>query len=146
MNFLCLREKAMYDLEYCAFIINIITSFICVDLALLNIMNISKDFEIKTGIIACASGFICFILTFVYICYSGYISTNNISFMKLNINFGNFNFDTGKAIEKLYSNGASLKFDGYNYLPEYYYDRDTFDGFIKYKDLGKSQYNYDSDY
>ena len=66
--------------------------------------------------------------------------------MKLNINFGNFNFDTGKAIEKLYSNDASLKFDGYNYLPEYYYDRDTFARFIKYKDLGKSQYNYDSDY
>lgn len=146
MNYLCRREKAMYDLEYCAFIINIIAGFICADLALLHSMNISKDFEIKTGIIACASGFICFILTLVYICYSGYIFTNDVAFMKLNINYDNFNFDTEKAIEKLYSNGASLKFDGYDYFSEYHNDRDTFARFIKYKDLGKSQYNYDSDY
>ena len=59
---------------------------------------------------------------------------------------GDFNFNTGKAIEKLYSNGASLKWNGYNFIPEYYNDRDTFSQFIKYKDLGKSQYNYDSEY
>ena len=86
MNFLCGREKAMYDLEYWAFIINIITSFICANLTILHTMNISKDFEIKTGIIACASGFICFILTLVYIYFSSYIFTNDIAFMKLNIN------------------------------------------------------------
>jgi len=146
MYYLCQREKAMHNLEYCTFIINIIAGFICADLAFLHYMNISKDFKIKAGIIAFSSGFLCFILTLVYICYSGYIFTNDIAYMKLNINYDNFNFDTGKAIEKLYSNGASLKFDGYSYLPEYYYDRDSFSGFIKYKDLGKSQYNYDSDY
>ena len=146
MYCLCQREKAMHNLEYCTFIINIIAGFICADLAFLHYMNISKDFKIKAGIIAFSSGFLCFILTLVYICYSGYIFTNDIAYMKLNINYDNFNFDTGKAIEKLYSNGASLKFDGYSYLPEYYYDRDSFSGFIKYKDLGKSQYNYDSDY
>jgi uncharacterized membrane protein len=146
MDSLCRREKAMYDLEYCAFIINIIVSFICADLALLQHMEISKDFEIKAGFIAFISGIIGFILTLVYICYSGYIFTNDIAYMKLNINYGDFNFNTGKAIEKLYSNGASLKWDGYNFIPEYYNDRDAFSQFIKYKDLGKSQYNYDSEY
>jgi hypothetical protein len=146
MDALCRREKAMYDLEYCAFIINIIASFICADLALLEYMGISKDFDLKAGLIAFISGIIGFILTLVYICYSGYIFTNDIAYMKLNINYGDFNFNTGKAIEKLYSNGASLKWDGYNFIPEYYNDRDTFSQFIKYKDLGKSQYNYDSEY
>ena len=146
MDALCRREKAMYDLEYCAFIINIIASFICADLALLEYMGISKDFDLKAGLIAFISGIIGFILTLVYICYSGYIFTNDIAYMKLNINYGDFNFNTGKAIEKLYSNGASLKWDGYNFIPEYYNDRDTFSQFIKYKDLGKSQYNYDSGY
>jgi len=146
MDALCRREKAMYDLEYCAFIINIIASFICADLALLEYMGISKDFDLKAGLIAFISGIIGFILTLVYICYSGYIFMNDIAYMKLNINYGDFNFNTGKAIEKLYSNGASLKWNGYNFIPEYYNDRDTFSQFIKYKDLGKSQYNYDSEY
>jgi len=36
--------------------------------------------------------------------------------------------------------------DSSSYLPEYYNDRGTFAAFIKYKDLGKSLYNYDTDY
>ena len=51
MKFLCRREKAMYDLEYCAFIINIVLGFFCADLALLHYMGIGKEFELKTGVI-----------------------------------------------------------------------------------------------
>ena len=74
MRNLCRREKAMYDLEYAAFIINIVLGFVCADLTLLHYMGISKDFEVKTGIIGFASGIIGFILTLVYICYSEYTS------------------------------------------------------------------------
>jgi hypothetical protein len=148
MKYLCRRQKAMYDLEYCAFIINIVVGFICADLALLDYMGISRDFEIKTGVISCAFGFIGFVLTLVYVCYSGYIFTKDAAYVGLNINYDNFNFNTINAIEKLYDNGAVSKWneDTSSYLPEYYNDRGTFAAFIKYKDLGKSLYNYDTDY
>ena len=147
MKNLCRREKAMYDLEYCAFIINIVVSFICADLALLHYMSIGKEFEIQTGVICFVGGIIGFILTLVYICYSGYIFTNDTAFMELDMNPLTFGFDTTNCIEKLYSNGASLKrTSNGDYLPIYYNDRDDYPQFIKYKDLSDSLYNYDNDY
>jgi hypothetical protein len=148
MKHLCSRQKVMYDLEYCAFIINIVAGFVCADLALLHYMEISRDFDIKTGVISCAFGFIGFVLSLVYVCYSGYIFTKDAAYVGLDISYDNFNFNTYNAIEKLYNNGARSKWDAdaNDYLPEYNSDRGTFAAFIKYKDLGKSLYNYDSDY
>ena len=146
MRNLCNREKAMYDLEYAAFIINIVLGFVCADLALLHYMGISKDFEVKAGFIGCASGFIGFVLTLAYVCYSGYIFTKDVAYMELNIIQDNYGFEYTNAIEKLYSNGARLKWNGEEYVAEYSNEKDVFASFIKYKDLGKSIYNYDSDY
>jgi hypothetical protein len=146
MRNLCNREKAMYDLEYAAFIINIVLGFVCADLALLHYMGISKDFEVKAGFIGCASGFIGFVLTLAYVCYSGYIFTKDVAYMELNIIQDNYGFEYTNAIEKLYSNGARLKWNGEEYVAEYSNEKDVFARFIKYKDLGKSIYNYDSDY
>ena len=147
MKNLCYREKALYDLEYAAFIINIVLGFICADLTLLHYIGIGKEFEIKTGVIGFSSGLIGFILTLVYICYSGYILVNDVAYMEFDINPITFGFDTSKCIEKLYNNGAySEKKSNGEYLPVYFNDRDDFAQYIKYKDLANSIYNYDSDY
>ena len=47
---LCYRQKAMYGLEYSAFIINAILSFVCTDLTLIRYLGFGKNFEIKTGV------------------------------------------------------------------------------------------------
>lgn len=147
MKNLCRREKAMYDLEYCAFIINIVLGFFCADLALLHYMGIGKEFELKTGVIGFISGLIGFILTLVYVCYSGYIFNNDIAYMELDTNPLTFGFSTSNCVEKLYSNGASLqKTSSGDFIPVYNNDRGDFVQYIKYKDLGDSLYNYDSDY
>ena len=67
MKNLCYRQKTMHDMEYTSFIINIVLSFICADLALLHYIGIGKDFEMKTGVIGLVSGVIGFILTLVYV-------------------------------------------------------------------------------
>ena len=146
MEHLCNRQKAMYDLEYCAFIINVVAGFICADLALLHYMEISKDFDVQAGGISFAAGLIGLVLSVTYVCYNGYIFNNDIAYLEIGFNHGNFDFITGNAIEKLYSNGAKEQWNGQEYVTTYEDNRDTFAQFIKYKDLIKSQYNFDSDY
>ena len=157
MKNLCYRQKAMYNLEYSAFIINIVLCFVCADLALIHYLGFGKEFEVKTGIIGLISGIIGFVLTLVYICYSGYIFTNDVAYMSLNINDNTFSFDETNAIVKLYSNGAKYKWEVHDddttnypnggiYVTEYENDRSDFSNYIRYKDLGKKQYNYNSDY
>lgn len=135
---LCYRQKAMYGLEYSAFIINAILSFVCGYLTLLHYLNVGKEIEKKTGLIGLISGIIGFILTFVYVCYSGYIFNNDIAYGILNYSSPYLN----GGIKKLYSNGAELK----GGETVYKYEIEENSQFIKYKDLGKKQYNYNSDY
>lgn len=146
MRNLCRRQSVMYNMEYCAFIINIVAGIICADLAILQHMGIAKDFEIQTGVIASVGGLIGFVLTLVYVCYSGYIFTKDTAYLEINFNYGNLDYIESKAILKLYSNGASAEWDGKKFVTKYEDDEDYYDRFIKYKDLGKSRYNYDSDY
>ena len=75
----CNRHKAMYGLEYSSLILDVVLGFICVILGLLHYFDVAKPFEKITGIIGLASGVIGFVLTLVYICYSGYIFTNEIA-------------------------------------------------------------------
>ena len=140
---LCYRQKAMYGLEYSAFIINSILSFICAYLTLLHYLNVGKDFEKKTGLIGLFSGIIGFILTFVYVCYSGYIFNNDRAYGVLTTSPTP---SLSGGIYKLYSNGASLKHDGSNFISVYQNEIEENSQYIKYKDLGKKQYNYNSDY
>ena len=158
MKNLCYRQKAMYNMEYTAFIINIILGFVCADLALLHYLGFGKEFEVKTGIIGLISGIIGFVLALVYVCYSGYIFTNDVAYMSINMSGNTFSFETSSAFVRLYSNGAKYKWEEHEnnanndypnngiYVTEYENDRSDYSNYIRYKDLGKKQYNYNSDY
>ena len=73
----CLREKAMYGLEYSSLIIDVICGLVCTILGLMHYFDVAKPFEKITGIIGLSSGIIGFVLTLVYVCYSGYIFTKH---------------------------------------------------------------------
>lgn len=77
LKHLCDREKAMYGLEYASLISDLVFGFSCTLLSLLHFFGVGKNFEKITGIIGLISGVIGFILTFIYIIYSGYIFTND---------------------------------------------------------------------
>jgi hypothetical protein len=139
---LCYRQNAMYGLEYSSFIIDIGLGFICAQLALFHYFQIGKSFIKYTGLIGLIGGAIGFILTLVYVCFSGYIFTNDTAFKYPD------NADSGPFINKLYPNGASYKYAIQNVQTSakiYPYSNDkSYDSqYIKYKDLGDSQYNYD---
>ncbi len=139
MRTLCETKKAMHDLEYASLIINIVLGFVCSNLSLLHYLNVGKDFEKKTGMIGFITGIIGFILTLVYVCYNGYIFNNDLAYGY---------FDTRNysgRIKKLFPNGATKKNDGNNhFITPYENEKEEFSQYIKYKDLGKKQYNYDN--
>ena len=131
---LCNRQKAMYGLEYSSLIIDVILGFICTILGLLHYFDIAKPFEKISGIIGLATGIIDFILTLVYICYSGYIFTNDIT-----TGFDNYN------VVKLDKEGAFAEWDEskgqYKWI--FYKENNPNSIFPTYSDLGKKQYNYE---
>ena len=137
---MCYRQKAMYGLEHSAFIINAILSFVCAYLTLLHYLNVGKDFEKKTGLIGLISGVIGFVLTLLYVCYSGYIFNNDVAYGKLEFSYPYFSAE----LFKLYPNGATAKMIGGIPTPVYQNEKGEYSRYIKYKDLGKKQYNYDS--
>ena len=135
---LCRRQNAMYSMEYTSIIFDVILSFICTILGLLHYFDVGKSFEKFSGLIGLISGAICFILTFIYIIYSCYIFDNDI-----------YEDNSGVRVEKLYSNGAYYKWEDSKYKRNYDEEENTNKPYlnldlIKYKDLGKKQYNYNS--
>ena len=136
-NNLCMRQKAMYGLEYSAFIFDLAIGFLIGQLALLHYFNAGKSFEKTTGLIGLIGGGIGFLITLIYVCFSGYIFNNDVAYRTLDEN-NPANFDD-KAIQRLYSNGAVKKSDG-----TYIYSNEIEDDapYAKYKDLGGEQYNY----
>ena len=130
---LCNRQKAMYGLEYSSLILDVTLGFICAILGLLHFFDVGKYFEKVSGIIGLATGIITFVLTLVYICYSGYIFTKDL--------YGDY-----------YSNDFQIKLNGDGAFAEktsdgrykcIYYKSDDEDAiYAKYNDLGKKQYNY----
>jgi hypothetical protein len=128
---LCNGRKAMYGLEHASLIIDVILGFLCLILGLLHYFDVGKPFEKVTGIIGLATGVIQFVLTLVYVCYSGYIFTNDgpNSFFKADSKGIFATWDSSKSQYKCN-----------------YYDKDNSDGvYAKYNDLGKKIYNYDKD-
>ena len=85
---LCRRQKATYNLEYASLTISTSLSFICFYLSLLLRLNIGKEYKNNIGLIGFIFGIICFILTLIYLCFSGYIFTNDIAFGIVEIIFG----------------------------------------------------------
>jgi len=127
----CKRENAMHDLEYTSLIFDVIVGTLCCILGLLHYLDIGKYFEKITGIIGLASGVIGFILTIIYVGYSAYIFNNDHSEEGI-----------------LYDNGALYKWDGTKYVGDWKaedLDKDSNANKAKYKDLGKKQYNYNSE-
>ena len=137
---LCNRKKAMYGLEYSSLIIDVILGFICLILGLLHYFDVAKPFEKVTGIIGLATSIIGFILTLVYIIYSGYIFTNDSPDKNYD---SNSNYDLYKADSK----GIFAKWDDSEkkYKCEYY-DKDNNNAiYAKYNEMGKKIYNYNKD-
>ena len=128
----CKYHNTMYSLEYSAMIINVSLGCIITFLALINYIEPGNDFKPITGILGLATGVICLVITGVYLGYSAYIFDNQ----------------TVRTIQRLYSNKAAFKWNGNNYVPDYDENDALNDNDLKYikvKDLGKKQYNYDSD-
>ena len=116
-------------------------SFICFYFSLLLNLNIGRVFKNNTGFIGIISGIISFILTFAYICYSGYIFNNDIAYAIVSLNSLNKNH----SIKKLFPNGAIFKWNNNKYISAYEKDFGDYSNYIKYKDLGDKRYNYVSE-
>lgn len=138
---LCNRQKAMYGLEYASFISDLILGFICALLSLLHFFGVGNSFEKFTGIIGLICGIIGFILTLIYIIYSGYIFTHDGygSYSGTSYNGSVFKLDK----DRKYAEWDNSK-NQYNCL---YYDKDDETAaYAKYQDMGKKQYNYHKDF
>ncbi len=129
----CYRQKAMYGLEYSSLILDIVLGFVCAVLGLLHYFDVGKPFEKITGIIGLSAGVITFILTLVYICYSGYIFTKQSPTV---------NYDVDATKYKLGKDGAFAEKDGSQYKCLYYKSDNKDSIYAKFSDLGKKQYNY----
>ena len=134
----CYRKNAMHDLEYTAFIMDVTFGFICSILGLLHYFEVGKSIQKYTGLIGTIAGAIILIITIIYVGYSANIFDNDYVRNPL----------SGALIyPKLYSNGAKYKLKDNKYVPNYdteKYSDDTEIDHIKYKDLGKRQYNYNT--
>ena len=140
LKYLCYRQKAAYNLEHASFTINIILGFICAQLGLLVYFKIENSIEKIAGLFGLITGIICFILTFIYICFSAYIFNNDTAYKILMPGFPDYDLN---QVEKLFSNGGSRRWIGPNtYVTAFEGDKSIDANYIKYKDLGKKQYNY----
>ena len=136
----CQRKKGMHDMEYTAFIFDIVIGLICGLLGLLHIFEVKKDFVSNTGLIGIICGVIGFALTFVYVIFNGLVYTT--------VYVGTFDIFTG------YIHGVLKRDEDYAIAEKVgdtfkclYFDNqfNFFSAFAKFSDLGKKQYNYDKD-
>ena len=143
----CYRNKAMIGLEYTAINFNIVFGFTCALLGLFNYLKIGNIGKI-IGIIGLGSGAIGFILTLVYIIYSGYIFTQDVvgkQFTKVDeIYFRASSNPPSAERKKIKANGAFAKWDDdkkrYVCL---FYEKDNEDSlYLTYSDYGNKNLNY----
>ena len=132
----CNREKAMYGLEYSSLILDVTLGFICTVLGLLHYFDVAKPFEKVTGIIGLSTGVITFVLTLVYICYSGYIFTNQKP-------ESSYDSKLSSNVLKLNKDGAYAKKDGNQLKCLYYKSNKDDSGKAKFSDLGNKGLNYE---
>ena len=137
----CYRNKAMAGLEYAAFNSNLVFGLISAILGLLKYYgnNLGKS----VNFIGIISGIIGFVLTFVYIIYSGIIFTQDVA----NKNYDDFDNIYQNALIKVDSESAHLKWDdskgGYVCI---FYNKDKKDSvYLKYSDYGNKYLNYNKD-
>jgi len=131
----CDRKKGMHDMEYTAFIFDIVIGFVCGLIGLLHLFDLKKDFVVNTGLIGLVCGAVGFILTFVYVIFNGLVYTNYYYLIDSN---------DGTSMYKIDGDGAFAELDGNRYKC-FYYDKDilnTHSYYAKFSDWGKKQYNY----
>ena len=135
----CKNHRVMFGLEFSAFIIDIVLGFICTLLGLIHYFEPGKPFEKYSGIIGLITGAITTIITIIYIGFSANIFNNEVVIKS----------DTSK-ISILYDNRAYVHWNGEKYIYDYDItkneEEDSDIEYVKFKDLGKKQYNYDSEY
>ena len=136
---LCNRQKAMYGLEYSSYIIDVSLGFICAVLGLLHFFDIGKSFQKYSGLIGLITGIFGFVLTLVYIIYSGYIFTKDLAVD----NGSGVDSAYGDYLLKLNGKGAFAKKDGDKFKCIYYNKDDEYAILAKYNDLGKKSFNYE---
>ena len=132
----CIREKGMHDMEYTAFIFDIVLGFVCGLLGLLHLFDLKKDFVSNTGLIGLICGVVGFALTIVYVIFNGIVYTTVY-------------VDDDIASNEIYKrNGdyAIAEKDGNGFKCLYFDHKDNDRAkYAKISDLGKKQYNYDKD-
>ena len=141
---LCNRQKAMYGLEYSSYIIDVSLGFICAVLGLLHFFDIGKSFQKYSGLIGLITGIVGFVLTLVYIIYSGYIFTKDLATDHDGNHFADVTtiFRVTRLL-KLNGKGAFAKKDGDKFKCIYYNKDDKNSILAKYNDLGKKSFNYE---
>jgi len=127
----CLRKKGMHDMEYTAFIFDIVIGFVCGLIGLLHLFDLKKDFVVKTGLIGLGCGVVGFVLTFVYVIFNGLVYTQ---------------YYDNEYIIKRDGDGIFAELKGDNYKCKYFDEEGNTHALIaKYSDLGEKQYNYNKD-
>ncbi len=124
----CTRAKGMHDMEYTAFIFDIVIGFVCCLIGLLHLFDLKKDFVSNTGLIGLICGIVGFVLTFVYVIFNGLVFTGQYS--------DEIERDGDGAYAEKTSNSGKFKC----LYPDD--SGDTFAGYAKISDLNKKQYNY----
>ena len=128
----CNGAKGMHDMEYTAFIFDIVIGFICGLVGLLHLFELKKDFVSNTGLIGLICGVVGFVLTFVYVIYNGLVFTGKYSGVLERDGDGIFAERVDEATGK-------YKCINYDDSGDHYW------GFAKFSDLNKKQYNYNKD-
>ena len=142
----CLRKKAMIGLEYSAFNLDVIFGFVC---AILGILLYSGNKVGKiAGLIGLGGGAIGFVLTLVYVIYSGIVFNNDVigkhkrpltSPGRYATSLNPYSSSSSMAIE---SDGAYLEWKENIYVC-IFYDKDNKDKlYRKYSDYGNKYLNY----
>ena len=121
----CIRKKGMHDMEYTAFIFDIVIGFVCGLIGLLHLFDLKKDFVSNTGLIGLICGIIGFVLTFVYVIFNGIVFTSNYS------------DEIERDGDGIFAEKIGTKAKCLNYEKGDYYS-----GYAKFSDLNKKQYNY----
>jgi hypothetical protein len=133
----CQREKGMHDMEYTAFIFDVVIGLICGLLGLLHIFEVKKDFVSNTGLIGLICGFIGFVLTLVYVIFNGLVYTT------VYVDVEDKNGDT---LYKRDGDYVIAEKEGNTYKCLYFDHKFNYNSNLpKISDLGKKQYNYDYD-
>ncbi len=141
----CNNKKAMNNMEYTAFIFDIVIGFICGLLGLLHYFDVKKDFIPKTGLIGFICGIIGFIFTFVYLILNGLVYTNYGPY-PYDLSTGTRSLSIVYPYIKLDSDGVFAELEGSEYKLIYFDKKENYYAlYPTYSDLGKKQYNYDRD-